>query len=373
MRVLTMLLLALAVVASPATAQPVALTTQLVADGLDQPLYVISPSGDARLFVVEQTGRIRILSDGQVAEAPFLDLSSSITAGGEQGLLGLAFHPGYAENGRFFVNYTDTSGDTRIIGYQVSADPNIADPASATELLAVDQPYANHNGGWLGFGPDGYLYVGMGDGGAGGDPERRGQNPDELLGKILRLDVDGATPYAIPAENPFTNGGGRPEIFALGVRNPWRPSFDGTDFYIADVGQGAWEEITVISTADAGANLGWNIMEGPACFRADSCEQSGLVPPAYAYSQDTGGCSITGGYVYRGKAIPEIAGQYFFADFCDSRVQSFAYANGVAGPVIDWTEQLGGLGAITSFGIDSASELYITTIEGNLFKVVRAE
>ncbi len=373
MRVLATLLLAFAVATSPAAAQPVALTTRLVADDLDQPLYVTSPPGDTRLFVVEQTGRIRILVDGQVAQAPFLDLSDSISGGGEQGLLGLAFHPGYASNGRFFVNYTDTSGDTRIVAYQVSADPGVADPASATELLGIDQPYANHNGGWLGFGPDGFLYIGMGDGGAGGDPEKRAQNPDELLGKILRLDVDGAAPYTIPAENPFANGGGRPEIFVLGVRNPWRPAFDGTDFYIADVGQGAWEEITVISTADAGANLGWNIMEGPACFRAESCEQTGIVPPTYAYSQGTGGCSITGGYVYRGKAIPEIVGQYFFADFCDSRVQSFAYANGAAGKVIDWTAQLGGIGAITSFGVDSVGELYITTIEGNVFEIVRAD
>lgn len=373
MRVLATLLLAFAMGTLPVAAQPVALTTRLVADGLDQPLYAIAPPGDTRLFVVEQTGRIRILVDGQVANAPFLDLSGSISGGGEQGLLGLAFHPDYASNGRFFVNYTDHAGATRIVGYKVSADPNLADPASATEVLGIDQPYANHNGGWLGFGPDGYLYVGIGDGGAGGDPENRAQDPDQLLGKILRLDVDGAVPYAIPAQNPFAAGGGRPEIFALGVRNPWRPSFDGNDFYVADVGQGAWEEITVISTADAGANLGWNIMEGAACFRARSCEQAGLTLPTHAYSQDTGGCSITGGYVYRGKAIPEIAGQYFFADFCDSRVQSFAYADGKAGEVTDWTSQLGGLGAITSFGVDGVGELYITTIEGNLFEVVRAE
>lgn len=373
MRFIAAILLALSIGAAPAIAQPVTLTTRLVTDGLDMPLYLTTPPGDARLFVLEQTGRIRIVTDGEVAETPFLDLSASVSAGGEQGLLGLAFHPDYAENGRFFVNYTDTSGDTQVVAYQVSADPAVADPASATVLLSIDQPFANHNGGWLGFGPDGYLYIGMGDGGSGGDPERRGQSPDDLLGKILRLDIDSAAPYATPATNPFAAGGGRPEIFALGVRNPWRPSFDGTDFYIADVGQSAWEEITVITTADAGANLGWNIMEGPACFRTESCDQSGLVPATYAYSQDTGGCSITGGYVYRGSAIPEIAGQYFFADFCDSRVQSFAYADGKAGEVIDWTAQLGGIGAITSFGLDATGELYLTTIEGNLFQVVRAE
>lgn len=366
-------LVSLALTAGPALAQPVALTTRLVTDALDQPLYATAPPADPRLFVVEQTGRIRILVGGKLTETPFLDLSDSISSGNEQGLLGLAFHPDYAENGRFFVNYTDKEGATRIVGYKVSADPAVADPASASELLSIDQPYANHNGGWLGFGPDGYLYIGMGDGGSGGDPENRAQNPDELLGKILRLDVNGAAPYGIPEANPFAEGGGRPEIFALGVRNPWRPAFDGDDFYIADVGQSAYEEVTVITAESAGANLGWNIMEGPACCGAPSCEQTGLVPPTYSYSHDTGGCSITGGYVYRGKAIPELSGQYFFADFCDSRVNSFAYADGEAGDVFDWTPQLGGIGGITSFGVDSAGELYLTTIEGKLFEVVRAE
>lgn len=371
MRLLLAVLFSLTV--GPAMAQPVTLSARLITDALDQPVFAVAPPADPRLFVVEQTGRIRILADGRLAETPFLDLSDSVSTGGEQGLLGLAFHPDYASNGRFFVNYTDAEGDTRIVAYKVSADPALADPASATELLRIDQPYANHNGGWLGFGPNGYLYVGMGDGGAGGDPENRAQNPEELLGKILRLDVDGAAPYAIPAGNPFAKGGGRPEIFALGVRNPWRPSFDGTDFYIADVGQDGYEEVTVIGADAAGANLGWKVMEGPVCFGADTCEQAGLVPPTYSYSHDTGGCSITGGYVYRGKAIPELAGQYFFADFCDSRVHSFAYANGRPGDITYWNEQLGPLGGITSFGVDSEGELYITTIEGNLFEVVRAQ
>ena len=370
---LTSLALGLTLGLGSALAQPVALTGRLITDALDQPVYATAPPADPRLFVVEQTGRIRIIVDGKLTDTAFLDLSGSISSGGEQGLLGLAFHPGYADNGRFFVNYTDKDGDTHIVGYKVSADPAVADPASATELLRVDQPYANHNGGWLGFGPDGYLYIGMGDGGSGGDPENRAQNPDELLGKILRLDVDGAAPYAIPANNPFAEGGGRPEIFALGVRNPWRPSFDSDDFYVADVGQNAHEEVTVITAESAGANLGWKIMEGPACYEAESCEQTGLVPPSYSYSHDTGGCSITGGYVYRGKAIPEISGQYFFADFCDSRVNSFAFADGEAGDLFDWTQQLGGIGGITSFGLDSSGELYITTIEGKLFEVVRAE
>lgn len=374
LRLTSFALLTLTALADPAAAQPVELATQVIADNLDLPLFAVAPAGDPRLFVVEQSGRIRIVADGNVLEAPFLDLSNTVSAGGEQGLLGLAFHPDYAENGRFFINYTDDAGDTQIVAYTVSSDPNVADPGSAQTLLSVGQPYSNHNGGWLGFGPDGYLYIGMGDGGSRGDPEDRAQNPDELLGKILRVDVNGATTYAIPPENPFANGGGAPEIFALGARNPWRISFDGNDIYIADVGQNAWEEINVITTADAGANLGWNIVEGPECYGADTCDQSGFVAPVHAYSHaETGGCSVTGGYVYRGAAIPEIVGQYFFADFCNSMVQSFAYADGAAGEVTDWTAQLGQLGAITSFGQDSAGELYITTTEGGLYRLVKSQ
>ncbi|RYE82983.1 MAG: glucose dehydrogenase [Hyphomicrobiales bacterium] len=339
-----------------ALAQPVNLTAQLVADGFDLPLFATSP-GDGRLFVVEQTGRILLLVDGAVRPEPLLDLRGQVSGGNEQGLLGLALHPDYASNGRFFINYTDTGGDTQIVAYTASGD--VADPALATTLLSIDQPYANHNGGWLGFGPDGRLYVGMGDGGSGGDPQGNGQNPDALLGKILRLDVE--------------TGGAAPEIFASGVRNPWRPSFDGNDFYIADVGQNAWEEISVISATEPGANLGWNIMEGPVCFGADSCDGAGFVAPVHAYSHaDTGGCSITGGYVYRGAEIPEIAGHYFFADYCSGRVESFRYADGAATDLTDWTAQLGGNGPITSFAVDGVGELYYTTTEGGLFRIARA-
>jgi hypothetical protein len=373
MKRLTVLALLAAIAPMAAIAQPVQLDTVLIAESLDLPLFAVAPDGDPRLFVLEQSGRIKIVADGNVLETPFLDLSALVSTGNEQGLLGLAFHPDYASTGRFFVNYTDTAGDTQIVAYTVSGDPNIADPASATTLLGIDQPYANHNGGWLGFGPDGYLYIGTGDGGAGGDPQDRAQNPAELLGKILRIDVNGAAPYAIPPENPFATGGGAPEIFALGARNPWRMAFDGDDLYIADVGQNAWEEINVITTSDAGANLGWNVVEGPACYGDGGCDDAGFVAPVYAYSHaDTGGCSVTGGYVYRGAAIPQIAGHYFFADYCTGGVQSFAYANGAAGDVTDWTSQIGGRGLITSFGKDSAGELYYTTIEGGLFRIVPA-
>jgi glucose/arabinose dehydrogenase len=358
MRLATFTLL-LALSPLPAMAQPVALTAQPVADGFELPLFATSP-GDERLFVVEQTGRIKIVVDGAVAETLFLDLSASVSDGGERGLLGLAFHPDYATNGRFFVNYTDQNGTTQVAAYTVSSDPNVADPASATPLFSVEQPYGNHNGGWIGFGPDGLLYVGMGDGGSGGDPQGYSQNPESLLGKMVRIDVDTA--------------GAGPEIFAAGVRNPWRSAFDGDDLYIADVGQNAWEEISVISASEPGLNLGWNIAEGPACFGADDCDQSGLVAPVHAYSHaETGGCSITGGYVYRGAAIPEIGGHYFFTDFCSGRVESFRYADGQVADLTDWTAQLGGNGPITSFGTDAAGELYYTTLEGGLFRIARAQ
>jgi glucose/arabinose dehydrogenase len=308
---------------------------------------------------VEQTGAVSIIEDGALREAPFLDLSDHISVGGERGLLGLAFHPDYARNGRFYVNYTDSQGDTRIVGYTVSAnDPNVADPDSAHELLSVDQPRSNHNGGWIAFGPDGLLYVGMGDGGGAGDPSRSGQNPDVLLGKILRLDVD---------------AGGGPQVFAMGARNPWRGAFDGNDLYVADVGQNQWEEIHVVSLDDAGVNLGWNIMEGLDCFRPRSgCDQSGLDLPIHTYSHGVG-CSITGGYVYRGHAIPPIAGRYFFGDYCSGIVWSLQYTGEGASDVVSYADTLGSLGNITSFGLDSAGEMYVMTHEGELMKFVPAD
>ncbi len=354
---------------APALAQEVRIAAVPVVDGLELPVFATAPADDPRLFIVEQTGRIRVLVEGAVLPEPFLDISAEVSTGNEQGLLSLAFHPLYAENGRFFVNYTDTEGDTRIAAYTVSDDPNRADPDTGTILLTVDQPYANHNGGWLGFGPDGLLHIGMGDGGAGGDPGNRAQNPDSLLGKLLRIDVDTAQPYAIPADNPYAEGGGAPEIYMLGLRNPWRIAFDGELIYIADVGQNAYEEITVLPRTEVGANLGWRIAEGPACFNPETdCGMTNLVPPIHSYAHADGGCSITGGYVYRGRLIHEVTGQYFFADYCQGFVRSMSYPSG---EVIDWTDQLGNLGNISSFAQDSAGELYITTLEGGLYRLDR--
>jgi glucose/arabinose dehydrogenase len=229
----------------------------------------------------------------------------------------------------------------------------------------------NHNGGWLGFGPDGLLYIGTGDGGRGGDPWGNAQNPDGRLGKILRIDVDAARPYAIPPANPFASGGGAPEIFALGLRNPWRAAFDGSDLYIGDVGQGDWEEINILTPASAGANLGWNRTEGPDCFKPSACDQTGLTPPVLVYNHDQG-CSVTGGYVYRGTAMPALQGRYFFSDFCAGTLMSFRLSDGKATDPVTIPDALNSLGQVTSFGQDAAGELYILTLDGTVVKLVPA-
>ena len=257
---------------------------QTVVEGLDFPVWLTSPPGDPRLFVVEKGGRVVIVENGAVLPTPFLDLRGQVSTGSEQGLLSLAFHPGYSSNGRFFVNFTDTAGDTRVVEYRVSpGDPGRADPGSARVVLAIEQPFANHNGGLVLFGPDGMLYVGMGDGGSGGDPQGNGQNLGALLGKMLRIDVDGAQPYAVPDDNPFVDtAGARPEVWAYGLRNPWRFSFDRDtgDLYIADVGQNRVEEVNAVSGAGGGLNYGWNVMEGTRCFEpGEGCDQDGLTLP----------------------------------------------------------------------------------------------
>jgi glucose/arabinose dehydrogenase len=285
----------------------------------------------------------------------------------------MAFHPDYAQNGRFYVSYTNAAGNTRVVRYEVSAaDPDSADPATASQVLAVVQPYTNHNGGLIAFGPDGYLYVGLGDGGSGGDPQNRAQNLDSLLGKMLRLDVNGGTPYTIPASNPLVGAAGRDEIWARGLRNPWRFSFDRVtgDLYIGDVGQNAWEEVNVQPAASPGGeNYGWRIMEGTACFNpSNNCPTAGLTLPVTVYGHGAG-CSITGGYVYRGTALPVLAGQYLYSDYCAGFVRSFAYAGGGAADPRDWTAQLGPSGNVTSFGEDAAGELYIMTAGGDLYRI----
>ena len=347
---------------------------ELIVSGLSSPLYLTSPPGDlSRLFIVEQGGFIRVIKDGALLPVPFLDISTRISAGGEQGLLGLAFYPDYATSGRFAVHYTDPAGDTHLSIFQVSADPDVADPNSEQVILTADQPYANHNGGQLTFGPDGLLYLGLGDGGAGNDPEGRGQDLSEPLGSILRVDVQSGTSYTIPADNPFVGQAGvLPEVWSYGLRNPWRFSFDRAsgDLYIADVGETRYEEVDVAPASSGGGkgtNFGWNIMEGAHCLTGDTCDQTGLTLPAFEYGHDQG-CSIIGGYVYRGGAIPDLQGLYFYADLCQGWVRSLRYSAGEASEVTDWPTLRPG-GSVFSFGEDAAGELYVLSVAG-VFKLV---
>jgi glucose/arabinose dehydrogenase len=352
----------------------VSVAIQDVASGLALPLYLTSPPGDERLFIAQKGGVIRVVKAGALLEAPFLDLSAQVSTGGEQGLFALAFPADYATSGRFAVHYTDLAGDTRVSLFRVSADPDRADPASESVVFAVDQPFDNHNGGQITFGPDGYLYIGLGDGGSGGDPLGNGQSLAEPLGSILRIDVAGGVPYAVPPDNPFVGvAGALPEIWAYGLRNPWRFSFDRAtgDLYIADVGQNQWEEVNWAPAAEGagrGANYGWSRMEGRHCFQSDGCDQTDLVLPVLEYDHSAG-CSISGGYVYRGAAIPGLQGHYFYADFCADWVRSFRLDAGAVVEEADWPTLRPG-GGILSFGEDAAGELYILSVAGRVSKIV---
>ncbi len=333
-----------------------------VAQGLERPVHVAAPDGDDRLFIAEKTGRILVLDDGSLLPTPFLDLSDAVSSGGEQGLLSLAFHPDYAQNGRFFVDYTDLSGDTRVVRYQVSADPDVADESTATTILSIEQPFSNHNGGHLSFGPQGHLFVTVGDGGSAGDPHGNGQDPTTLLGSILRLDVDSGDPYAIPADNPFVgHATRRPEIWLWGLRNPWRIGFDETngELYVADVGQSEREEVTVVGPDGGGANLGWNVTEGTRCFSDPECTPGDFTLPQIEYTHDDG-CSITGGDVYRG-TVTALRGVYFYADYCRAWLRSFRFVDGSATERTEW--DIEPVGNVTSFGVDGRDELHLLTEE----------
>lgn len=327
------------------------------ATGFSSPVDIQHPAGDARLFVVQKTGAIRILnSNGSINPTNFLTLTTAtISNGSERGLLGLAFHPNYATNGYFYVNYTNTAGNTVIARYTVSANPNVADATSATIILTVAQPFSNHNGGSLTFGPDGYLYIGMGDGGSAGDPGNRAQNINENLGKMLRIDVDSASPYGIPADNPFVGIAGNDEIWATGLRNPWKYSFDmaNGDLWIADVGQNEFEEINkIVAPTPTGLNFGWKCYEGNAEYSTCSGSLTYTFPVA-EYTHSSGACSITGGYVYRGSLYPNLVGKYVFADYCSNKI---GYINN-AGTIV-WTTAFSGTN-ITTFGQDINGEIYV--------------
>jgi glucose/arabinose dehydrogenase len=363
---------ALLLAAGPAAA---ALYGDRVVDGLAQPVRVTAPPRDGRLFVVELGGVIRVFDRGGGDRGVFLDITPQVGTGGERGLLGLAFDPDYNRTGRFYINFTDTAGDTRIARFLVDPDdPDRALPGSGIVLLTIDQPFANHNGGHLEFGPDGMLYIGMGDGGGSGDPDNRAQNDQLLLGKMLRIDVSGPDGYTVPADNPFVGGAPRDEIWATGLRNPWCFGFDRVtgDLWIADVGQNAIEEIDRQPAASAGGeNYGWRLMEGSQCFNPPGgCDDGSLTLPLYEYAQ--GGspyrCSISGGYVYRGLLAPELYGQYLFSDFCSNEV--LALVLGGDGQVVredDLTAQIAparGFDGVVGICQDAYGELYVIELGG---------
>ena len=334
-------------------------TWEKVVSGLARPVD-LKHAGDERLFIVEKVGRIRVAQDGSLRDFPFLNIVDRVGSGGnEQGLLGLAIHPNYAENGLFFVNYTDKDGNTVVSRFQVTPDPNVADPISEIILLRAKQPFSNHNGGAMGFGLDGYLYIGLGDGGSAGDPQGNGQRLDTILGKILRIDVDSGDSYTIPADNPYGN-----EIWAYGLRNPWRFSFDSQtgDLYIGDVGQNQWEEIDFVAAGTPGGiNFGWNILEGTHPYAGSQQEE--LVSPVAEYDHGQG-CSVTGGYVYRG-SMPEWNGIYLYGDYCTGTVWGLIRSDG------GWQNQVlfGAGGSITSFGQDNAGEVYLVMDGGQILRL----
>ena len=359
-------------------AAPLLLTARPVVSGLDSPVFLTAPAGDPRQFIVERAGRIRILQNGALLAPPFLDLSARVAVSGEGGLLSMAFHPRFAANGLFFIYFIDHAGDIVVERRSVSADPNLADPIAALEIIRIAHPgFSNHYGGLVAFGPDGYLYLGTGDGGGAGDLAGNAQNLASLLGKLLRLDVGAATagaPYAIAPGNPFSGQAGRrAEIWAYGLRNPWRFAFDGGSIAIADVGQASREEVDISPVTQGGVNYGWNIREGTLCYNAVSCADAGLTAPAVEYDH-AAGCSITGGYVYRGMAIPELAGHYFYSDFCSGFLKSVVITGAGTGAGVreqaHW--DIGKPAGVVSFGRDADGELYLMSAGGIVYKLVRA-
>ena len=363
--------LALSLFVSAQTPSPLEIDLSLFANGFSSPVGLYH-AGDERLFVIEQaSGRIKVIDANGNALGDFLNINSLISTGGERGLLGLAFHPNYASNGRFFVNYTNNQGNTVVAEYSVSANPNVANPTATQNIITINQDFGNHNGGHIAFGPDGYLYIGMGDGGSAGDPNNRAQNRQSLLGKMLRLDVDAGSPYAIPSDNPFVGDATTAdEIWAIGMRNPWKFAFDREtgDLWIADVGQNIKEEINFeAANSGGGLNYGWRCYEGFSTFNTNGCSGTYTDPLAdFSHNNPYSFCSITGGYVYRGSEFPNMQGKYFFTDYCAGSIYAMSNFNGV------WDDdevnaQLN-FGNV-AFGEGANGDLYIVTISGNIYKL----
>jgi glucose/arabinose dehydrogenase len=344
---------------------------ETVVTGLSAPTHLAAPPGDDRLFITEKGGRVRIVEDGQLLATPFLDISATTRTTSEAGLLSIAFHPDYATNGRFFVYQSRNlraggSGNhtSYVWEFEVSADPDVADAFSATEIFVIDQPASNHNGGQIEFGPDGYLWIGLGDGGGSHDDFAHGQDVDTLHGALLRIDVDAAAPYAVPADNPFVGGPGADEIWAYGLRNPWRWAFYDGDLYVADVGQNAREEVNVLPLTEAGANFGWCLWEGTLKHSHPSGDQcdgngSGLTFPVAELTHGNGNCSITGGRAYEGSELPDLVGHYFYIDLCNGRLKSFEWDGAAVANAKDWTADFGKQGGVWSFGSGSDGTLYL--------------
>jgi glucose/arabinose dehydrogenase len=379
---------------APAAAAPIAPTTdvstvlasptdahirlRLLASGLSKPVFATSArDGTGRIFIVEQTGKIKILKNGVVRSTPFLNLTSQVSRGGEQGLLGLAFHPNFKTNRKLYVNFTNLNGNTVIREYRASAtNPNVVATSTMRRIVKIYQPYTNHNGGMLAFGPDGYLYIGMGDGGGAGDPGNRAQSTGTLLGKLLRIDVNGTTAtraYRIPSGNPYVGVAGADEIWQLGLRNPWRFSFDRAtgNLWIGDVGQAAYEEVDravrTSSGAGKGVNWGWRVLEGTHCYSPSTgCNTAGKTMPLLDYDHANGRCAVTGGYVYRGSAIPVLRGGYVFADYCSGEIWVVpASASAPASKVRLLDTNL----LISSFGENARGELLVTDLNGRVYRI----
>ena len=348
------------------------LTLTLVAEDLEEPVGLASPPGDDRIFVLERFGRIRVIDRGKVVETPVLDLTHDVNGEGEKGLIGLAFHPEFRGNQKVYVLYNNAAGNSRLVEYRMgSALPAEFDPESARLVLELEQKDIFHQGGYIVFGPDGYLWISFGDDGFPGDPQGHSQNPYTLHGAVLRIDVDSGRPYAIPPDNPFADGiGGAPEIWSYGFRNPWRFAIDSINsvLYVADVGQFVWEEVNIGSLGEPGKNYGWPIREGEDCFEADACDVTGLTDPALVYGHDLG-CAVIGGPVYRGSAIPELAGTYFYGDHCIGWIRSLRLENAQIVDQNEWTDGLDPVTSLTSFGIDAGGEMYVLQKGGRIYRV----